>query len=154
VNIVAYTKKYRPRIRLKDPYHLSVKGANIRTSRTAGGGYNEHLTPEQVQYLKKAAEIFCMYARTFGAGVARHIPIATGVEASLEGVYVITDGDKAPMARPFEAGLDHPLFGNRSYWYKMKKKPYMEEAAKAGLNEAAEVYSHVIDSKLRRDGFA
>jgi hypothetical protein len=120
---------------------------------SSSGGYGGRIGAEELQYLTKAARMIANIARSTGAKVAKEIPGATEVVASAEGVYVVTWGDRAPMAAPFEGGLNHPLFGDREHWYTMKRKPYMQQAAYIGAKKAAEIFSHAIDAKLRDAGF-
>jgi len=59
----------------------------------------------------------------------------------------------APNADPIENGKRHPLFGNREYWYPMKKIPFMEQGVKLSIDDAAEVYGKTVDDWLKEVGW-
>lgn len=86
----------------------------------------------------RAAEIYADQAKRNAARYSRRIPAATHVEGSAEQVaYVVTDGNAAPNAAPFEFGERHPLFGNRGHWYKQPTRAYMSNAANSKTTQAA-----------------
>lgn len=105
--------------------------------------------------LKDAAEVIAVAARARAATFSRRIPAATGVGGGLsaKGVYIRTSGRKARNAAPFEFGERHPLFGNYKHMYNTPHRPYMEEAAEAALDAAAEAYAEVIDDWAHELGF-
>lgn len=93
--------------------------------------------------LIKAAQVLCDQAKVNAAKFSKKIPAATYVEGleSLE-CEVVTDGTMAPNAAPFEFGERHPLFGDRSHWYKQPTRAYMDKAAKnaGALTRASDIF--------------
>lgn len=73
------------------------------------------------------------------ASWSTRIPAATRLSirfARNPGVDVITDGRRAPHAHVFEnqgrpGRKAHPLFGNRSYWFRFAARPYLAPAMDA-----------------------
>ena len=76
-------------------------------------------------YIKDGAEIVAGEARRISSSFSVRTPASTRVHVRGELVSVETDSSTAPMARPFQGGLRHPLFGNRKHWYKQPFFPYM-----------------------------
>jgi hypothetical protein len=110
--------------------------------------------------LVDAAGVICRMAKTISARFSRRIPAATHVGTNNGMVAVITDGNVAPNAAPFEAGELHPLWahvGSWRYehwkWGKQPTRPYMIEAATAKIDEAAEAYAQSVYDYARRFGF-
>lgn len=69
------------------------------------------------------------------------------------GVDVITDGRRAPHASVYEnegkPGIKaHPLFGNRSHWYRFAARPYLAPAMDAEAPAAAAAIADVVDRAL------
>jgi len=103
---------------------------------------------------REAAEVIASVARaksSFSTRIPKsiHVTMLKGDEAAL----IIAGGSEAPNAYPFEDGKDHPLFGNRGFWYPTPKRPFMTEASITGANEAAEVLASVIDDARQVLGF-
>lgn len=95
------------------------------------------------QSVMDAAEVFADVARANAARFSIRIPAATAVVALNEqAAMVVTDGDAAPNAAPFEFGERHPLFGNRSSWYQQPRRAYMSSAANnpVAVEAASDVY--------------
>lgn len=86
-----------------------------------------------------AAELYAEQARKNAAKFSTRIPAATGVEPwAEEAAAVVTNGNAAPNAAPFEFGERHPLYGNRKHWYKQPTRAFMNRAAmNPGVAEAA-----------------
>jgi hypothetical protein len=92
----------------------------------------------------KAAEVFLEQARRNAAKFSRRIPAATYVSGYQDQqAMIVTDGDAAPNAAPFEFAERHPLWGDRAHWYKQPRRPYMSRAAssKATVEKAADIYA-------------
>src|SRR5258708_31679927 len=81
------------------------------------------------KYLLAAAELIAVKARANAAKFSRRIPGATHARPKgPDAVVVITDGMAAPNAAPFEFGKRHPLFGDRTHWYKQPTRAYISRA--------------------------
>jgi hypothetical protein len=98
-------------------------------------------------YLGKAAEVIAIDARARARKFSIRIPVATTVQPGYvpAEVVIITDGDLAPNAAPFEYGKRHPLFGDTNHWYPTPFRPYMSQAFRSKGAEALEVYAQVLD---------
>jgi hypothetical protein len=59
----------------------------------------------------------------------------------------------APAARTIELGLRHPLFGNRDFWYPMRRQRFLENGAVNTIDAAAAAFAMVIDDWAIKDGF-
>jgi hypothetical protein len=99
--------------------------------------------------LKAAGEVIAVAARTISGSFSKRIPGTVKIIGGTTEVYVQAGGDEAPNAKPFEDGSYHPVFatGPRSgwTWRKQPKKPFLEEAAAAAGDAAAEAFSAVLD---------
>ncbi len=113
-------------------------------------------------YLRKAAEIIARKAKMNSVKFSRRIPANTHVRVSLEGVAVVTDGNRAPNAAPFETAERHPLWaavGSTRYekkpedWRKQPYRPYMLEAGYSELDKAALAFAESSISHARRLGW-
>jgi len=80
------------------------------------------------QKIEEGAEIVCREAQRIALSFSRRTAAATHVVSDSTGVSVQTDSIQAPMARPFQGGLRHPLFGNTDHWYPQPYHPYMSLA--------------------------
>lgn len=76
----------------------------------------------------EGAEIVAKEAKRIAASFSRRTAAATHVAEDSKGIMVETLSSQAPMARPFQDGLRHPLFGDREHWYTQPYHPYMSLA--------------------------
>lgn len=108
--------------------------------------------------LRAAAETIADAARAISGRFSRRIPASIRVTVAGKSAAVKAGGRKgelAPNAAMFETpGARHPLFGDKSHWYFQPHRPFLEEAAQARGDKAAEEYADaVIDSWKRTLGF-
>lgn len=113
--------------------------------------------------LMAAAKVFCDLAKSISSRRSRRIPIATKVsDQGGNEVDVVTNGDIAPNAAPFEYAEMHPLWasvGSTRYdrpddWRRQPLFPYMDMAMNAGLDAAAQKYGDItIDGWLKELGW-
>jgi len=80
------------------------------------------------QKLEEGAAIVCREAQRIALSFSKRTAAATHVVSDSVGVGVETNSVEAPMARPFQGGLRHPLFGNTDHWYPQPYHPYMSLA--------------------------
>lgn len=84
-----------------------------------------------VEYIKAGAEVTARAARLYSAVWSRRMPRATHVVVQGNNVSVQTESRIAPQARPFQAGIRHPLnypsqtAGAERLWAPTPKRPYM-----------------------------
>lgn len=113
--------------------------------------------------LRRAGDMVARQAKINAAAFSRRIPAATHVRgADAPGdtyVDILTDGDLAPNAAPFEYAEHHPLFGsphgrnagtrsrydNPRDWYRQPHRPYMTSALYAKAEEGTEEIAKVVD---------
>jgi hypothetical protein len=100
--------------------------------------------------LRQAADIVANDARARAAEWSRSIPPSMRTDVAGK---VATITASAPVARPAELRLRHPLFGNRRFWYAPPGRPFLAPAAEAKADAAAVQYSQVIDDWAHKDGF-
>ncbi len=102
-------------------------------------------------FLAKGAELIAEAAKASARKFSIRIPVATTVRPGYapDEVVVITDGDIAPNAAPFEYGKRHPLFGNTNFWYPTPKRSYMTQAFRATSTAALQVYAGFLDYVVR-----
>jgi hypothetical protein len=114
--------------------------------------------------LMAAAKVFRDLAASIAGRRSRRIPIATKVSDQGETeVDVVTDGELAPNAAPFEYAEMHPLWasvGSTRYdrfpadWGRQPLFPYMDMAMNAGLDKAAQTYGDItIDGWCKQLGW-
>lgn len=88
-------------------------------------------------------------ARTMPTKSGTHRKIPPSVSSYVRsGIGYVTaggrGGQQAPNAAMFETpGARHPLFGDKKHWYTQPYRPFMEEGAEAGLDDAANVYADI-----------
>lgn len=112
------------------------------------------MASDSTEYLRQAGEVIARAARDIASTFSRRIPAATKVvQAGDNRFLVITDGQAAPNAAPFEYAERHPLFGDEDLWYKQPKRPYMVEAAEATADQAMNKYATYLDKLARRHGY-
>ena len=99
-------------------------------------------TREAAELIASAARARSSFSTRIPASV--RVTMLKGDEAAL----IVAGGPQAPNAYPFEEGKDHPLFGNRNFWYPTPKRPFMTEASELAANEAAMVMARVIDDAV------
>lgn len=75
--------------------------------------------------LEQGADIVKKEAQRIARSFSIRTADATHVVSNADGVSVETNSEEAPMARPFQGGLRHPLFGDRKHWYPQPYYPYM-----------------------------
>jgi hypothetical protein len=114
----------------------------------------------QGKRLKEAAQVIADETENITRTFSRRIPLSVRVRGGARGVRIVAGGDEAPNAYPFETGARHPLFavgprgtGRWQWWYPQPHRPYLEEAARAKLEEAAEKFAEVIDDWAKELGF-
>jgi hypothetical protein len=134
---------------------------------TSLGALRAASTPQlkaaQAKRLREAAEIIANAARGISGKFSKRIPASIKIIGGTAGMWITAggpDGKEAPNAYPFEDGVRHPLFGlagdgrpgdrahgdpKKGHWYPQPKRPFLEEAAEATAEEAAEAFSAVID---------
>jgi hypothetical protein len=96
--------------------------------------------------LRAAADLIAAAAREISGRFSTRIPKSVKVTGGRNGVYTISaGGGRAPNAYPFEEGASHPLFGNTAYWYPMKRKPFLTEAAAVAIAVATQEYARSLD---------
>ena len=100
--------------------------------------------------LRAAAEIIASGARALAGSWSQQIPpsIAVGV-----GDHIATISSNVGPARPAELRLNHPLFGNRNFWYGPPGEPFLGPAADARSDAAMVRYAEKIDRWAAKAGF-
>ena len=97
------------------------------------------------KHLANAAGLVAKAAKKISAGFSARTAASIHVTSGPNAAYVIAGGDSAPMAYPFEFGTRHPVFGHgpRSSWHwaAQPHRPFLDEAAEAAADEAAEELS-------------
>ncbi|TDB88353.1 HK97 gp10 family phage protein [Actinomadura sp. KC216] len=95
------------------------------------------------------------------ASWSSRIPSATRLSVRFSrdpAVDVRTDGRRAPHATHYEnegkpGTFKHPLFGNRSYWYSQRARPYLGPAFDAKADDAFAAMADAVDRVTRDAGF-
>jgi hypothetical protein len=105
---------------------------------------------DETRRLEQAAEVIAEKAREISGRFSKRIPASVKFLTYKGGKVVVrAGGPTAPQAHSFDPPnnppVRHPLFGNRKHWYPQPYRPFLEEAAEAGIDHAAEVFSRVID---------
>ncbi len=100
--------------------------------------------------LRAAADIIAAGARTLAGTWSRTVPESIGTQIS-GNVAIISAG--APVARPAELRLQHPLFGDREHWYGPPGEKFLAPAADAKSDAAMARYAKKIDKLAMRAGF-
>jgi len=101
-----------------------------------------------------AAAVFAEKARANAAKFSTRIPAATFVKAVDEQqALVMTAGNEAPNAAPFEFRERHPLWGDRKHWYAQPLRAYMSNAARnaATQSKAADAYGDAETKQLAKE---
>ena len=101
-------------------------------------------------YLREAAEVIADGARALSSSWSRQVPESISVAVGGK-VAIIAAG--APPARPAELRLNHPLFGNRGYWYGPPGEPFLGPAADARSDAAMARYAKKIDMWAAKAGY-
>lgn len=104
--------------------------------------------------LVDAGKVILRAAQAEAAKVSATVAAATTVTQVDESTIMIaTDPVAAPMARPFEFGLRHPLnypsqvkgadaaSRGSNHWAAQKAKPYLDKAMEAAFTAAVDVYA-------------
>ena len=100
--------------------------------------------------LGEAARVIADDARARAAVWSETIPPSITVDVTGK---LATITASAPVARPAELRLRHPLFGDRRHWYGPPGTKFLAPAADAKAGTALVIYSKVIDDWARRDGY-
>jgi hypothetical protein len=113
--------------------------------------------------MMNAARMVAEEAKSIAGKFSTRIPAATRVSASGDRIQVITYGDEAPNAAPFDFPIRHPLnYPNqrdaklgkgRRYFARTPHRPYMEVAATRKIDAAAEEVADVLDDWAKKAGF-
>jgi len=100
--------------------------------------------------LRSAADVIATGARAMSGTWSRTIPGSIGVR--MDGMTAIIAAG-APVARPAEYRLRHPLFGNRDFWYGPPGQPFLSPAAIAGMDAAMAKYAVKLDRLAAEAGY-
>ena len=113
--------------------------------------------------LNEAARTFAKAAQKISSAFSTRIPAATHVVPSVDQgrtASVITEGQLAPNAAPFEAAEAHPLWadiGSWRYdhdkWGRQPLRPYMLEAAETAAQDACYDYSESVIDYMAKTGW-
>lgn len=107
--------------------------------------------------LRRAAKLIADQAKVNAAGFSRRIPAATRISGATrpgdDYVEIVTNGDEAPNASPFEDAEWHPLWGNKRHEYQQPHRPYMEDAVNQKSDAAVNEIANVIDDWAADLGF-
>lgn len=126
-------------------------GSGVGDLQVSRGARGSKVDPALLKRLQQAAQVIADRAKEVSSTFSTRIPGSIKVVTSEETgrVQIKGGGAKAPNAYPFDPPSNppvrHPLFGNRDYWYAQPYRPFLEEAAEAGGDEAAEALANVID---------
>jgi len=101
-------------------------------------------------HLSRACHIISDRARELSSSWSLRTPIMQRVLVA-GNVGIIENF--APPGRPAELRLNHPLFGNREFWYGPPGAPFLRPAAEEKVDEAAWEYAKYIDNVLRDHGW-
>lgn len=99
--------------------------------------------------LRKAANIIAGGIRKAAEPISKRTAASVKVWQSDDGKTQITaGGESAPMARPFEEGIRHPVYAtgprNTWHWGSMPKREYMEAGAELAGKAAEEAFADEI----------
>jgi hypothetical protein len=119
----------------------------------ASASESDEMTKEMLEYLRKAGEIIANYCRIQADKFSTRIPMSLSVKNDEKTVYILGGGPPAPNAYPFDPPTAppvwHPVFpsGPRRYWNWAPQpyRPFLEEGAELGGDEAAEAFADIID---------
>jgi hypothetical protein len=100
--------------------------------------------------LRAAADIIADGARALSSTWSRQVP--GSISVAVGGRLAVISADAGP-ARPAELRLNHPLFGNRSYWYGPPGEPFLGPAADAKSDAAMARYAEKIDRWAAKAGY-
>jgi hypothetical protein len=108
--------------------------------------------------LLAAARVIAGELKKYAGAVSRQAGDAVNVSENLDGTVFVNAGRPAGrwgwhpiQAWMFETGSAHPLFGDRGHWYNQPHRPFLDAAANAGADRAAEAYAEKEVERLRRD---
>jgi hypothetical protein len=118
-----------------------------------------HIPGDAQRYVRPAilrAGSDVLHRARANASWSTRIPAATRLSVRFSrnpGVDVITDGRRAPHAAVYEnegkpGRLAHPLFGNRSHWYRFAARPYLGPAMDAEAPHAVAAIADAVDRAL------
>lgn len=115
--------------------------------------------------LAKAGDVVLKAAQAEAAKVSATVAAATTLNQVDENTIMISvDPVAAPMARPFEFGLRHPLnypsqrvganarSRGSNHWAAQKAKPFLDKAMEAAFTKAVDVYADE-ETKLLADEY-
>jgi len=98
-----------------------------------------------------AAVIIARSAQRCAARFSVQIPPAVLVQAGDDWADIFC---QAPPAYPNEvAGVRHPVFGHRDRWVTNQHRPFLEPAAEASADKAAEEIAKGVDDLCHSLGF-
>ena len=100
--------------------------------------------------IMEGAEIVAKEAKRIASSFSRRTAAATRASSDSIGIKVETDSSEAPMARPFQDGLRHPLFGDREHWYPQPYHPYMSLAWEIKKKEMERKMAEWAEEEWRR----
>jgi hypothetical protein len=100
--------------------------------------------------LRAAAQIIADGAKEIAGVWSRKIP--PSIYVTVDGL-VATVHASAPDARPAEFRLQHPLFGDRSHWYRAPGEPFLAPALDARIDRAMQRYANSIDRYAKKHGW-
>ena len=106
--------------------------------------------------LRQAAAPIADDARKLSSWSSR-IPGSVRLQGGASRITIAAGGRGAPHAPTFELGLPHPVFGHgpRSEWtwVRQSPRPFLRPAADAKADEAARIFSGIIDDWARQLGY-
>ncbi len=102
--------------------------------------------------LKKGGQLVADDAKARSSWSNR-IPGSIKVSVTQKGVAVKAGGDKAPHAAIYESGGRHPVFGNRSAWVNVEKRPYLMPAGESKVEQVVDVIGDAMEDAFRENGW-
>ena len=114
---------------------------------------SDHMSQELMERLKDAGEVIANYCRIRASRFSVRIPDSLRVKNDTDTVYIEGGGPSAPNAYPFDPPSDPPVWhpvhahGPRRKWNWAPQpyRPFLEEGAEDGGDEAAEKFAKIID---------
>lgn len=122
---------------------------------------DDEMTKEMMEYLRKAGEVIANYCRIAADKFSVRIPVSLNVKSDSDSIYILGGGPAAPNAYPFDPPTSppvyHPVFPDhkprRSWsWAPQPYRPFLEQGAEAGGDEAAEAFADIIDEWAKEIG--
>jgi hypothetical protein len=139
------------------PVGASIEGDSLGE---LAGDSDEELTQQMMHYLREAGEVIANYCRIAADKFSARIPVSLSVKNDDKSVYILGGGHEAPNAYPFDPPSNPPVWhpvhatGPRKNWNWAPQpyRPFLEEGAAAGGDEAAERFADIIDEWAKEIG--